>query len=366
MRYEYFQWDAEIRKKISSFKELLKIFNHLLLITAGNIEAATRLLQRLQKKGYLDEKINLSEFLQQLKKAGFVVDGEIRNRPMTLTRKGERQLRNASLEEIFNSLEKGLQGNHFIQQPQATGERLSETRPYDFGDNIQEIDYNSSLKNALKRVDLEHFSLQYEDLEVYEKEHATSCATVLLLDISHSMILYGEDRITPAKKIALALSELIMTRYPKDQLEVVLFGNEAIDIQVKDIPYVQVGPFHTNTCAGLQRAQQILNRSKHPNKQIFMITDGKATCIQLKDGTLYKNSFELDPQILNPTLNEAAKCKRRHIQITTFMVTRDPTLVQFVDKLTQINRGKAYYTSLENLGEALLVDYVRNRKRRIH
>lgn len=368
MHYHYFAWDESTVWKMSNFQDLLKLFNHLILVTAGDVDTALNIMKRLQRSGYIEESIDLEDFVEELERQGFISKNETApssRGKKQLTQKGERQLRRSSLEEIFNNLKKGTIGNHFVPIPQATGEKLSETRPYHFGDSVQDLDYNSSIKNAMKRVGLEDFGLEYDDLEIYETEYSTSCATVLLLDVSHSMILYGEDRITPAKKIALALSELILTKYPKDKLHVVLFGNDAEEISVKDLPYVTVGPYHTNTCAGLQRAQQILSRLKHSNKQIFMITDGKATCIRQEDGSFYKNSFDLDPRILNPTLNEAAKCRRNRIQITTFMVTQDPSLVDFIDNLTQINHGKAYYTSLDNLGEALFVDYVRNRKRKL-
>ena len=371
MQYHYYHWDSDKAQQLKDFKELLSLFNHLILMTAGDVEATHRLMKRFQDSGYIDPNVDLNEFFKQLEKNNIIASGKGRGEQGTggrrkLTQKGERHLRNSSLEEIFNNLHKGYQGNHFIPFAQTGGDKLSETRPYSFGDNIQNLDYNASIRNAMKRVGLDDFSLKYDDLEVYETEFATSCATVLLLDISHSMILYGEDRITPAKKIAMALSELILTKYPKDKLHVVLFGNDAVEVTIKDLPYVTVGPYHTNTCAGLQRAQQILGRLKHSNKQVFMITDGKATCIKQADGSYYKNSFDLDPKIVSPTLNEAAKCRRNNIQITTFMVTQDPTLVNFVEDLTRTNRGKAYYTSLTNLGEALFVDYVKNRRRTVH
>jgi Ca-activated chloride channel family protein len=185
-----------------------------------------------------------------------------------------------------------------------------------------------------------------------------------MIDISHSMILYGEDRITPAKKVAMALSELIMTRYPKDTLDVIVFGNDAWQIQVKDLPYLQVGPYHTNTVAGLELAMDILRRRKNSNKHIFMITDGKPTC--LREGlTYYKNSFGLDRKIVNKCYNYAAQCRRLNIPITTFMIAKDPYLQQYVQEFTEINKGKAFYTSLDGLGDFIFEDYERNKKRRV-
>jgi len=187
---------------------------------------------------------------------------------------------------------------------------------------------------------------------------------VLLLDVSHSMILYGEDRITPAKKVALALTELITTRYPKDDLNVVLFGDDAKEVPLHRLPYVGVGPFHTNTRAGLRMAQAILTKKKVANRQIVMITDGKPSCIW-EGGRLYKNPFGLDPKIVNKTLEEATACRRKGISITTFMVTDDPSLSQFVERFTELNRGRAYFADLEHLGSFVLKDFVRNRKKRV-
>jgi len=188
---------------------------------------------------------------------------------------------------------------------------------------------------------------------------------VLLIDVSHSMILYGEDRITPAKQAALALAELILTRYPKDSLHVVLFGDDAWEVKIRDIPYASVGPYHTNTKAALQLGQRILARQKHVNKQIFMITDGKPSAIH-ENGRLYKNAFGLDPKIVNKTLDEAVQCRRKRIAITTFMVTQDPYLVRFVERFTQLNKGRAYFADLENLGSYLFVDYNQNRRKRVN
>ena len=206
--------------------------------------------------------------------------------------------------------------------------------------------------------------MQESDLEVMEQEYQAQTSTVLMIDISHSMILYGEDRITPAKKVAMALSELIMTRYPKDTLDVIVFGNDAWQIQVKDLPYLEVGPYHTNTVAGLELAMDILRRRKNANKNIFMITDGKPTC--LKEGlTYYKNSFGLDRKIINKCYNYAAQCRRLNIPITTFMIAQDPYLQEYVKEFTAINKGKAFYTSLDGLGDFIFEDYERNKKRKV-
>ena len=244
-------------------------------------------------------------------------------------------------------------------------ERLSETRPYRYGDQASNVDFTSTIGNAIRRSGFD-LDLHEDDFEVYEVEHTTSCATVMLLDISHSMILYGEDRISPAKRVAMALAELIIRKYPRDELHLVLFGDDATQVKIEDLPYVSVGPYHTNTKAGLLMARNILRRTRNANKQIFMITDGKPSAIYDRNGRLYLNSFGLDPRIVNRTLDEAMTCRREKITISTFMVTQDPYLVGFVEKLTEMNQGRAYYSSLDSLGEYILVDYVKNRRRRVN
>ena len=216
----------------------------------------------------------------------------------------------------------------------------------------------------MRRTPGRSFQLREDDLEVRERERFVSAATVLMLDISHSMILYGEDRITPAKRVALALVELIRTRYPKDALHLVLFGDDAREVPLRELPYSGVGPYHTNTHAGLQLARHILMRKKHSNRQIFMITDGKPTALNERDG-LYLNPFGLDRKIVRRTLNEAAECRRYGIPITTFMLAREPLLVDFVRQMTEINHGRAYFSSLRDLEQKVFVDFIRNRTRRV-
>lgn len=240
----------------------------------------------------------------------------------------------------------------------------AERREFQFGDGLDQIDVTQSIQNAQINHGISDFRLTEKDLEVEEMDFKTLTSTVLMIDISHSMILYGEDRITPAKKVAMALAELISTRYPKDTLDIVVFGNDAWPIQIKDLPYLQVGPYHTNTYAGLELAVDLLRRRKTQNKQIFMITDGKPTC--LKEGArYYKNSIGLDRKVVNKTLNMAAQCKRLNIPITTFMIAKDPYLQQFVRNFTQVNGGKAFYSSLNGLGEYIFEDYIKNRRRTV-
>ena len=232
-------------------------------------------------------------------------------------------------------------------------------------DSIEKIAITESIKNAQIQGGLDDFKLSKDDLVVNDQFHQAQMSTVLMIDISHSMILYGEDRITPAKKVAMALSEFITTRYPKDKLDIIVFGNDARPISIKELPYLNVGPFHTNTVAGLELAMDILRRNRNSNKQIFMITDGKPSCLKLKDGSYYKNSNGLDSHIVDKCYNMAQQARRLNIPITTFMIAQDPYLKSFVQEFTKANKGKAFYTGLKGLGEMIFEDYETNRKKRI-
>ena len=341
--------------------DLLRLFNQLVLATGGDVEEAMDWMRYLQREGHISDAIDLEAFFASLE------DQQLVNRDseggMQLTAGGERRIRRSAFEEIFSNLDRSGPGYHPTPAAGEGIERLPETRPYKFGDDIHLLDPARSLQNSMRRNKGE-FNLAEEDLEVFETEHLTSCATVVAIDISHSMILYGEDRITPAKKVALALTELITTKYPKDHLSVILFGDRAEQVGLTDLPYINAGPFHTNTKEGLQLARSLLSRQKQPNKQVFLITDGKPSAIT-EGGRIYKNPFGLDMKIVNLTLEEADLCRRQKVVITTFMLATDPMLTQFVEKLTQINRGRAYFASPYNLGEFILADYIRNRRRRI-
>jgi uncharacterized protein with von Willebrand factor type A (vWA) domain len=359
----YLQFDhAEAMRRLN-LKQVLKLWNELLLMASGDVEQAMQWMEQLWNRYKLmDGQMTFEEFKELLKKQGLIGEGE--NGGMEVTRKGERSIRKDSLEHIFRSLKSLGDGDHRTPRAGNSNEKLSETRPFNFGDLSSDIDYNISIRNALKRG-LDEFSLEEDDLEVFETEQHTSCATVLMIDISHSMVLYGEDRITPAKKVAIALTELIQSKYPKVSLEVITFGNEAAQVPINRLPYLQVGPFHTNTQAGLQLAQRMLGRKKHTNKQVFMITDGKPTVI-VENGEIYRNvSWMLDPLIVNRTLQEAERCRDRGIVISTFMIAQDQHLVEFVDKLTRVNKGRAYYSALDKLGGNIFVDYMKNRRRRV-
>lgn len=361
MRFVYSEWDESAIQKLKNLKDLMSIFNYLLLQTNGNPDMALKLMRKLQKMGVLPRDYDLDKFEESLEKNKIVSwqGGQI-----SLTRKGEKNLRQDALENIFDHLRRSGSGGHNLPIGGGTSEEpLPERREYKFGDDIAHIDFQSSLMNSLRRTGSFGMDMAEKDLEVFDTEQTTNCATVMLIDISHSMILYGEDRITPAKQVALALSELILTKYPKDSLNIVLFGDFAKEVKVKDLPYIAVGPYHTNTKAGLEMARKILLKKKNVNKQIFMITDGKPSMITRSNGSIYKNPMGLDPMIVNRTLDEAIICRRKRIPITTFMIAHDPYLQQFVAKLTELNRGRAYFSSAQNVGDYVFWDFVSRRKK---
>jgi uncharacterized protein with von Willebrand factor type A (vWA) domain len=360
MRYRYAEFPYEMLQQLLTQQELMKLFLQLVLQTGGDVEEALRWMKYLQDRGMIDPNIDLEEFRRALEQSEMVED---RGGQLALSGAGERRIRRSALEEVFTSLTRAGAGYHAVPRAGAGGELLPETRAYEFGDNPAAIDGVRSIGNAVRR-DADDITLTQDDFEVHEEEHLTSCATVLAIDISHSMILYGEDRFTPAKKVALAMVELIQSKYPKDSIDVLLFGDDAKRVPISEISKTQVGPFHTNTRAGLALARKLLQHRKNPNKQIFLITDGKPSAIT-ENGRIYKNPFGLDMRIVNLTLEEADLCRRQKVVITTFMLATDTMLTQFVEKLTQINRGRAYFASPYNLGEFILADYIRNRRRRV-
>ncbi len=362
MRFRYSKWTPQSQTDEQRLQQMLSLFSYLVVQTSGDVEEALDWLRQLAEEyGLFDENMTMDDLIDKLKEMGIIE--EVNDVPV-LTTKGIQRIRQDALREIFTSLKKSPLGAHETPYTGSGVDRLSETKKFTFGDQPTNIDLTATLSNAFRRDGIEEFTLKEEDLEVYETEHQTSCATVLMIDISHSMILYGEDRITPAKQVALALSELIMTRYPKDYLALVTFGDVAQVVSINELPFLNVGPYHTNTRAGLQLARQLLRKCGNANKQIFMVTDGKPSAIFTEGGKLYKNSFGLDPRIVNKTLDEAVACRREKIPITTFMVARDPYLINFVEELTKANHGRAYYSSLNNLGEYVFVDYIRNRRKK--
>jgi uncharacterized protein with von Willebrand factor type A (vWA) domain len=336
----------------------------LVLITAGNVGEALQWLTEVDKQyGLTNDKYGMGDFIEDLKRNGYITDegpkGEFK-----LKAKAEQNLRERALEEIFGKLKKTKGGDHKTPHSGRGDETTTDRREYEFGDSVENISVTDSLRNAQVNHGLDDFLMTENDLEVMENEFKTQTSTVLMIDISHSMILYGEDRITPAKTVAMALSELITKKYPKDTLDILVFGDDAWQIEIKDLPYLQVGPYHTNTVAGLELAMDILRRKKNSNKQIFMITDGKPTCI--KQGIkYYKNSFGLDQKILNKTLDLAAQLRKIKVPVTTFMIATDPYLKTFVREFTKANNGNAYYSSLKGLGNLVFEDFKRNRTKNL-
>ena len=274
-----------------------------------------------------------------------------------------------TLRDLLASLGKSNFGRHDTRDLATGIETSGAAKPYEFGDTLN-LDITATLSSAIQREGMpapgEPLNLEYSDLQVHQCEYQSSCATVLLLDCSHSMILYGEDRFTPAKKVAMALSHLIRTQYPGDSLSLVLFHDSAEELPLSQLARVKVGPYYTNTREGLRVAERILQRQRKDMKQIVMITDGKPSALTLEDGRIYKNAFGLDPLVVSQTLEEVSKCKRAGILINTFMLASDFGLVQFVQKVTEMCRGKAYFTTPYNLGQYLLMDYMSRKTRTIH
>lgn len=346
------------------FEKLLEIFLEIMVHTSGDVEETFRWMDIIDKEHQITTPdYTLDDFRNDLEKNGYLSTSK-QGTGQKLTGKAEQLIRKKSLDQIFGKLKKDEGGNHRSSRIGKGDDFTTDQRPYQFGDSLQQIDFQTSIKNAQIRGGVEDFNLQNEDFVVYENEHFSSMSTVLMIDISHSMILYGEDRITPAKKVAMALAELIKTKYPKDNLDIIVFGNDAWQISIKDLPYLQVGPYHTNTVAGLELAMDLLRRRKAGNKQIFMITDGKPTCLKMPDGTYYKNSFGQDPKVLRKTINLAMQCRKLKIPVTTFMIAQDQYLQDFVEQFTEANKGKAFYAGLEGLGNFIFADYERNKKRK--
>lgn len=271
-----------------------------------------------------------------------------------------------TLKDLLGSLGKSSFGAHDTRDLATGVETSGSSKRYEFGDTLN-LDISETLFSAIRRDGLQvPVNLEYSDLHVHQAEYQSSCATVLMLDCSHSMILYGEDRFTPAKKVALALAHLIRTQYPGDSLRCVLFHDSAEELRLSELARVQVGPYYTNTRDGLILAQRLLAQEKKDMKQIVMITDGKPSALTLEDGRMYRNAFGLDPLVISRTLEEVNRCKRQGILINTFMLASDFGLVNFVQKVTELCRGKAYFTTPYNLGQYLLMDYMNRKTRTVH
>src|SRR3977135_1511924 len=334
-------------------------------------ETLNQLIERLVEEGYLtlhEEPPNSEQRREMMRGQG---EGQIedplpRNIKFEVTEKGLDFLGYKTLRNLLGSLGKSSVGRHDTSHLSTGVEAAAASKPYEFGDTIN-LDVNTTLLSAIQREGLTvPLNLEYSDLHVHQCDYQSSCATVVMLDCSHSMILYGEDRFTPAKKVALALAHLIRTQYPGDSLRCVLFHDSAEELDISQLARVQVGPYYTNTRDGLILAQKLLNQERKDMRQIVMITDGKPSCLTLEDGRMYKNAFGLDPLVISKTLEEVHRCKKQGILINTFMLATDYGLVNFVQKVTEICRGKAYFTTPYTLGQYLLMDYMNRKTRTIH
>jgi len=338
-------------------------------------------LQQMQADGSLDELIE--QLIERLEQEDYVsidqphdpsrqpsVGGQVGQAQepakFEITDKSLDFLGFKTLRDLLGSLGKSSFGRHDTRDLATGIEASGASRRYEFGDTLN-LDITATLSSAIQREGLKlPLNIEYSDLQVHQCEYQSSCATVLMLDCSHSMILYGEDRFTPAKKVAMALSHLIRTQYPGDSLSLILFHDSAEEVPLSQLARVKVGPYYTNTREGLRLAQRILQRQRKDMKQIVMITDGKPSALTLDDGRIYKNAFGLDPLVVSHTLEEVAKCKRAGILINTFMLASDYGLVQFVQKVTEMCRGKAYFTTPYTLGQYLLMDYMSRKTKTIH
>ncbi len=327
-------------------------------------ELIEKLIERMQQEDYItvDEPHDPS---RQSSVGGQVGQNQAQAR-FEITDKSLDFLGYRTLRDLLGSLGKSSFGRHDTRD-MATGiETSGASKLYEYGDTLN-LDITATLSSAIQREGLKlPLNIEYSDLQVHQCEYQSSCATVLMLDCSHSMILYGEDRFTPAKKVAMALSHLIRTQYPGDSLNLILFHDSAEEVPLGQLARVKVGPYYTNTREGLRLAQRILQRQRKDMKQVVMITDGKPSALTLEDGRIYKNAFGLDPLVVSQTLEEVAKCKRAGIMINTFMLASDFGLVQFVQKVTEMCRGKAYFTTPFTLGQYLLMDYMSRKTKTIH
>jgi Ca-activated chloride channel family protein len=345
-------------------------------------EQIEQMMEQLQQEGKMQQLVD--QLIQRMEQEGFIsIDKPFdpNTRPSTaagqtgdaqgevkfeVTDKSLDFLGYRTLRDLLGSLGKANFGRHDTRDLATGVETSGAAKQYEFGDTLN-LDINATLSSAIQREGLQvPLNIEYRDLHVHQCEYQSSCATVVMLDCSHSMILYGEDRFTPAKKVAMALSQLIRTQYPGDSLSLVLFHDSAEELPISQLARVKVGPYYTNTREGLRMAQRILQRQKKDMKQIVMITDGKPSALTLDDGRIYKNAFGLDPLVVSKTLEEVSRCKRSGIMINTFMLASDFGLVQFVQKVSEMCRGKAYFTTPQRLGEYVLMDYMSRKMKTIH
>jgi Ca-activated chloride channel homolog len=346
------QFDDEMRERLQQ------------MAAEGQLdELIEKLIERMQQEDY----ISIDQPPDPARQSGVGGQtGEAQQARFEITDKSLDFLGFKSLRNLLGSLGKSSFGRHDTRDLATGIETSGSAKTYEFGDTLN-LDITATLSSAIQREGLSlPLNIEYSDLQVHQCEYQSSCATVLMLDCSHSMILYGEDRFTPAKKVAMALSHLIRTQYPGDSLSLVLFHDSAEEIPLSQLARVKVGPYYTNTREGLRLAQRILQRQRKDMKQIVMITDGKPSALTLEDGRIYKNAFGLDPLVVSQTLEEVSKCKRAGVLINTFMLASDYGLVQFVQKVTEMCRGKAYFTTPYTLGQYLLMDYMSRKTKTIH
>ena len=376
----YFSY-YDLPDREQTLDDLRRAMERALLESDGLSDELRRQLEQMQADGSLDELIET--LIDRMQQEDYIsIDqphdpskqssvggqvGEAREQArFEITDKSLDFLGYKTLRDLLGSLGKSSFGRHDTRDLATGIEASGASRQYEFGDTLN-LDITATLSSAIQREGLVlPLNIEYSDLQVHQCEYQSSCATVLMLDCSHSMILYGEDRFTPAKKVAMALAHLLRTQYPGDSLSLVLFHDSAEEVPLSQLARVKVGPYYTNTREGLRLAQRILERQRKDMKQIVMITDGKPSALTLEDGRIYKNAFGLDPLVVSQTLEEVSKCKRAGVMINTFMLASDYGLVQFVQKVTQMCRGKAYFTTPYTLGQYLLMDYMSKKTKTIH
>ncbi len=345
-------FDEDIRQKLDE------------LAAAGKLdELIDKLIERMEQEQYISANGPQGPPREQASGNGDGPNGQAR---FEVTDKSLDFLGFKALRDLLGSLGKSSYGRHDTRHWATGVEASGASRRYEFGDTLN-LDSTATLNSAISREGIGlPLNMEYADLHVHQCEYESSCATVVMLDCSHSMILYGEDRFTPAKRVAMALSHLIRTQFPGDSLSLVLFHDSAEEMAVSQLARAKVGPYYTNTREGLRVAQRILARQRKDMKQIVMITDGKPSALTMPDGRIYRNAYGLDPLVVSETLEEVARCKRSNILINTFMLASDHDLVQFVHKVSEMCKGKAYFTSPATLGQYLLMDYMQRRSKTIH
>ena len=358
--YAHLDW-RELANELSKNQRMDALFRQLMQMFDGDIEEALRQLGEFTKQNRQQLGFDADDFEERLREQR-IITGDPGERK--LTAKGRQNLRSGALDQVFGKLRPGSVGDHAVTCPGVQGEASGAVRPWQSGDGSEDLAYGESWLNHLRGGGNE---LSHDDLVVRERDAVTGAAHVMLLDISHSMTLYGEDRITPAKQVAMAYAELLQRRFPRDSLDILLFGDDVRAVSVADLPFISNGPFHTNTCEALRRAADVLVKKRQPNKRVVMITDGKPTALFRGVGSgrelMINSSYGLDPEIVTATLNQAARYPRRKLDLTVFMVASDPYLERFVDRLVEVSQGRAFRADLASLGDQVLREMFGARRR---